>query len=254
MTQFVKTSAEISLLREGGRRLAKILQNIAVAVAPGVSTRELDQLAERLIRRTGGAPSFKGYKGRGKIPYPAALCTSVNDAVVHGVPTDYALKDGDIIGLDIGMSWKGLYIDTAVTVPVGNVDRRTRKLLAATKESLGVGIALVRDGVALGDIGYAVQQYLESRGFGVVRELVGHGVGYAVHEEPEIPNWGTPGMGMKLKAGMILALEPMATIGEPGIILDKDGWTWRTKNGLKSAHFEHTLVVLKDGAEVLTFV
>lgn len=252
MARFVKTPEEIALLREGGRRLAGILQRVAGAVAPGVRTRELDALAEQLIRKAGGKPSFKGYKGRGKIPYPAALCTSVNDALVHGIPTDYVLKDGDIIGLDIGMVWKGLYTDTAVTVPAGNIEKRTRELLWATKESLDAGIARVREGAALGDIGHAIQQYLEKHGFGVIRELVGHGVGYAVHEEPEIPNWGTIGTGMRLKEGMIIALEPMASIGSPDIALDADGWTWKTKNGQNTAHFEHTLVVEKGGAKVLT--
>lgn len=249
----IKKPEEIALLREGGKRLARILENIQTAVVPGITTKELDKLAQDLILSAGGRPSFKGYKAwTNAMPYPATLCTSVNEEVVHAIPGSHKLKEGDIVGLDIGMIWEGLFTDMAVTVAVGEIDTASEKLIIGTEISLQHGIAAVRAGATLGDIGFAIQSYLEKHGFGVVRELVGHGVGYAVHEPPEIPNWGTPHEGMPLAEGMILALEPMATEKSPDVLLGDDGWTWKTKDGSRSAHFEHTIAVHKDGAEILT--
>ena len=254
MPRLIKTPKEIALLVEGGKRLAFVLGEVAAAVAPGVTTRELDARAERLIRKQGGTSSFKGYRSRkAQTPYPATLCTSVNDEIVHAIPSERILREGDIIGLDIGMVWEGLYTDTALTAPVGTIAARARALIDATKKALEIGIAQVREGATTGDIGAAIEQFLQRRGFGVVRELVGHGVGYTVHEDPEVPNWGTPGAGVRLEKGMVLALEPMATEGASDIVLAKDGWAWKTKDGSISAHFEHTIVVEKGGARVLTF-
>lgn len=246
----IKNQREFEILRKGGKKLAAILNNVARHAIAGVSARDLDALAEALILKAGGTPSFKGYKVIGTpIPYPGSLCVSINEEVVHGLPTDRVLKTGDIVGLDIGMWLEGLCTDTALTVLVGG---GANKLIDATKKSLEIGIAQIRAGAHIGDIGFAIQKYLESEGFGVVRELVGHGVGRAVHEDPEIPNWGKKGSGLVLEEGMVIALEPMATDGGHEVKLSKDGWTWATRDGSHSAHFEHTVVVTKDGAEILT--
>ena len=249
----IKNQRELEILREGGKKLAAILNEVSRRAISGVSARELDDLAEKLILKAGGAPSFKNYKVRGApIPYPGSLCVSINDEIVHGLPTNKALKAGDVVGLDIGMQYEGFFTDTAMTVLVGG---GSNKLIDATKKALDIGITQVRSGAHIGDIGYAIQQFLEKENFGVVRELVGHGVGRAVHEDPEIPNWGKSGTGPKLVEGMIIALEPMATENgphAPKIKLSKDGWTWLTKDGSRSAHFEHTVVVTKNGAEILS--
>lgn len=250
----IKSKKEIEILAEGGKRLAEILRNVAKSVKPGITTKELDNIAEMLILSSGGIPSFKGYKAFGAgTAYPASLCTSVNDEVVHGIPSEKrVLKEGDIIGLDIGMSYQRLFTDTALTVGVGVIDGASQRLIGVTKGALAVGIAQVRPGAYVGDIGGAIQTYVESHGFGVVRELVGHGVGHKVHEEPEIPNWGKRGRGIRLCEGMVLALEPMVTAGKHYIVLESDEWTWKTKDHSRAAHFEHTMVVMKDGARVLT--
>lgn len=278
----IKNKKELEILREGGRRLAAILAEVAEAAKEGVKTKALDELAEKLILKAGGEPSFKGYKPRGaKTPYPASLCVSINEEVVHGIPSERKLKIGDIVGLDIGMWHKGLCTDTAITLLIdgGEADASPRmaglgfapkeqssdswingfaarpsasKLIKITKKSLDIGIAEVRAGACVGDVSYAIQQFLEKEGLGVVRELVGHGVGQAVHEEPEIPNWGKKGTGPELLEGMVIALEPMATEGGYKVKLAPDGWTWVTKDGSRAAHFEHTVVVTKTGAEVLT--
>lgn len=248
----IKNKKELEILREGGKRLAAVLNEAARHAIAGISARELDALAENLILKSGGAPSFKGYKAQGAPhPYPGALCVSINEEVVHGLPSDRELKKGDIVGLDIGMWFDGLCTDTALTVLIGG---EKNKLIEATKKSLEIGISQVRAGAHVGDIGYAIQNYLEEARFGVVRELVGHGVGRAVHEDPEIPNWGKLGVGPELAEGMVIALEPMATDGGYKVKLSKDGWTWLTYDGSRSAHFEHTLVVTKTGAEVLTML
>jgi len=249
----IKTPEEIAILKEGGKILGSILNEVALGVAPGIKTKELNEYAERLILKNGAEPSFKGYKNsKSGSPYPASLCTSVNDEVVHGIPGEYALKEGDILGLDLGIKFKGLHTDAALTVPVGNIERKTLKLLEATKRALFLGTDAVKDGAYTGDVGFCIQSYVESMGFGVVKELVGHGVGYRVHEEPEVPNWGRPGRGEIFKKGMVIALEPMAILGSGEVELKKDGWTWKTKDGSPAAHFEHTLVVTKNGREILT--
>ncbi len=258
----IKNKKELDILRTGGKKLAAVLYEVAEHAKAGVSTLELDQLAEKFILKTGGIPSFKGYK----IPmaprsYPRTLCVSVNEEVVHGIPSERTLKDGDIVGLDIGMLWpsealakeagyeNGFFTDTALTIVVGG---GKSKLVEATKKSLEIGIKKVKAGVRIGDIGFAIQNFLEKEGYGVVRELVGHGVGRAVHEDPEIPNWGKPGTGGELVENMVIAIEPMATDGSPKVKVLPDGWTWATRDGSRSAHFEHTLIVTKSGVEVLT--
>ena len=246
----IQSERELNILREGGKKLAAVLHSVAKEASPGVTTKYLDDLAEKLILEYGGKPSFKNYKNPiGQKNYPATLCVSINDEVVHGIPNDRILKIGDVVGLDIGAWYKGLCTDTALTVLVGG---GTNRLIDATKKSLEIGIQKVKAGARAGDIGFVIQNFLESEGFGVVRELVGHGVGNAVHEDPEIPNWGRPGTGAELKEGMVIAIEPMATEGSPKVKLLPDGWTWVTRDGGKSAHFEHTLVVTKSGADVLT--
>lgn len=251
----IKTKKEIEILREGGKILAFVLYEVAKNAKAGVMTIELDKLAEKLIKKTGGRPSFKNYKtSDDKIPYPASLCVSINNEVVHGIPNERKLKDGDIVSLDLGLEYKGLYTDMAITVPIGKVSKNAKKIIDVTKKSLDKGIRIIKNGVFTGDIGYAIQSYAESKGFNVVRRLVGHGVGYDVHEDPQVPNFGQPKAGKQLKAGMVLALEPMLTDGNFDIVLDKDNWTWKTKDGSLSAHFEHTIVVTKTGAEVLTRV
>ena len=250
----VKSAKEIKILKEGGKILASVLREVEKNVRPGVATIELDELAEKLIRRAGGEPSFKNYKTRDdRIPYPASLCVSINDEVVHGIPSkEKILIEGDIVGLDLGMKYKGLYTDMATTAPVGEIDVKAKELIKETKEALKKGIKEAREGNRIGDISFAVQKYIEKNKFSVIRNLAGHGVGYKVHEEPEIPNFGKKGVGEILKKGMILAIEPMVTTGRHEIILDDDNWTWRTKDGSLSAHFEHTIVVAKKGGEVLT--
>jgi len=249
-----KTSREIEILAEGGKILASILNEVTGKVEPELPTKELDDLAFSLIKKAGGKPAFLGYKGRvGTYPYPASLCVSVNDEVVHGIPSrEKILKEGDIVGLDIGMECKGLFTDMAVTVGVGNISDKAKKLIDATKKSLEIGMAEIREGAKLGDYGFAVQSFAEKNGFGVVRILVGHGVGYAAHEDPDIPNWGKKGKGMEFKEGMVLALEPMLCQGGYEVVLGDDEWTWKTKDGLLSAHFEHTISVEKNGCRVLT--
>lgn len=246
-------SQDIASLREGGRLLAKILERVVEQVKPGVSTNDLNLVAEREIIKVGGKSSFKGYVARtAHKPYPAALCVSVNDEVVHGIPGERVLKSGDIVGLDIGMKYKGFYTDMAVTVPVGRASNEAKRLILVTKKALARAISAVNSGGHIGDIGEAVQKFVEREGFGVVRELVGHGVGCAVHEEPEIPNWGKKGTGPKILEGMVLALEPMVTAGSPRVKVSGDGWAWRTADGSLAAHFEHTILVTKKGAEILT--
>ncbi len=249
----IKTPEEIKILRDGGKILASVLYQVAAQVKPGIATIELDELAEKLIRRAGGEPSFKNYKTEDdKIPYPASLCVSINDEIVHGIPGNRELKEGDIIGLDLGMKYKNLFTDMAITVPVGKISDEARKIIDITRRCLEVGVNSVKENGHIGDIGFAIQSLAEKNGFGVVRDLVGHGVGYKAHEEPEVPNFGHINAGKQLKDGMVLALEPMLSVGSPSILLAKDNWTWKTKDGSLSAHFEHTIVVIKSGAEVLT--
>lgn len=252
----IKSQEEIKILREGGKILASVLYEVAEEVSPGIATIKLDELAEKLIKKNGGEPSFKNYKTyQDKISYPASLCVSVNDEIVHGIPSEEKiLKEGDIVSLDLGMKYKNLYTDMSITVPVGKINKEAEKIIKTTKKSLDAGIKAIRDGARIGDIGFAIQSCAEKNGFNVVRKLVGHGVGYKVHEMPDVPNFGTKGNGLELKQGMVLALEPMLTVGSPDIILDKDNWTWKTKDGSLSALFEHTVAVTKKGAEIITCV
>lgn len=253
MSGMIKTKEEIEKIREGGKILRAILRRAAELVKPGVSTWELNEFAEKEIEKAGGRPAFKNYGEAGNL-FPAGLCTSINDVVVHGIPSKKEkLKEGDIVGLDIGMEYKGLYSDTAITVPVGKISDDAKELLSVTEEALKAGIAKAVAGSRLGDVGSAIQAVADKHGLGVVRDLVGHGVGYAVHEEPQVPNYGKAGTGMVLKEGMVLAVEPMFTLGTHKLIFDEsDGWTISTADGRYSAHFEHTIAVGKNRAEVLT--
>ncbi len=250
--KLIKSQAEIETIAEGGKLIHDILRKTAGLVRPGVSTWELNQMAEQEIYAIGARPSFKNY-GPKKNPFPAGLCTSVNDQVVHGMPSKTViLKEGDIVSLDIGMEYKSLFTDTAITVPVGKVSDAAKKLIEITKKALTVGIDAIKPGLKVGAISSAIQQTAESSGFSVVRDLVGHGVGYEVHEDPPIPCYGKPTQGITLEEGMVLAIEPMLCIGEHFVIFDSDGWTVRTTDGELSAHFEHTVAVTKNGSKILT--
>jgi methionyl aminopeptidase len=224
-----------------------VLAQLEAIVAPGVSTRDLDVLAERLVREGGGEPAFKGYRG-----YPATLCASVNEQVVHGIPSPRQLVEGDIVSLDMGVKLNGFYGDSAVTVGVGRIGDDTAQLLRVTQEALERGITQVKVGGRISDIGHAVQQHVESHGFSVVREFVGHGIGASLHEEPQIANYGEPGRGPRMAEGMVLAIEPMVNMGRPAVKVLEDGWTAVTRDGSLSAHFEHTVAVTKQGPLVLT--
>lgn len=252
----IKTEDEIRRLREGGKRLAAVLDRLALAAKPGVSTLELDELAERLIAAHGGIPIFKGYKIReARAPFPASICASINDEIVHGIPRgERILKEKDVCSIDVGMRWDGLVTDTALTLGIGKTSPEAERLIRTTREALDAGIAAVRPDAAVGDIGNAVARHLKKARLGVIRDLAGHGVGYELHEEPLIPNYGRPGTGARLEKGMVIAIEPMATLGDWQIALDDDEWTFRTVDGSLAAHFEHTIAVGRDGAEVLTKV
>lgn len=251
----LKSDSKREDLIEAGKRLASVLGALKKKVAPGVSTEELDDLAERMIRDGGDEPCFLGYTPEGaRRPYPATLCVSINDEVVHGIPneTPRVLQEGDIVGLDLGLRHNGVIVDAAVTIPVGQVDEATQKLLSATERSLMAGIAKAIPGNHIGDISNAIQKEIEGAGFKVVKELGGHGVGELVHEEPFVPNFGRPGEGEILTEGMVLALEPISTAGKASVVLAPDGYTYRTKDGSRSAHFEHTILLEKNGARIIT--
>jgi len=242
-----RTEEEIELMRENGILVSKTLAEVGKLVAPGVTTLELNRVAETFIRDHGAIPSFLGYDG-----FPAALCMSVNDVVVHGFPSDYVLKEGDIVSVDCGTLYKGWNGDSAYTFPVGEVDAETRKLLDVTKASLYKGIAAAVAGNRTGDIGNAVQTYAESFGFGVVRELEGHGIGRNMHENPGVPNYGKPGKGTKLVEGMTICIEPMINAGTRGVYLARNGWAVHTADRKNSAHYELTVVIRKGHAEQLS--
>lgn len=242
-----KTEEEIGLMRENAILVSKTLAEVGKAVAPGVTTLELNRVAETFIRDHGAIPSFLGYEG-----FPATLCISVNDVVVHGFPSDYVLREGDIVSVDCGTLYKGYNGDSAYTFPVGEIDDETRMLLDVTKESLYRGIAAAVDGNRTGDIGHAVQSYVEPFGFSVVRELEGHGIGRKMHESPGVPNFGHPGRGALLTDGMTICIEPMINAGTRGVFLARNGWEVRTADRRKSAHYELTVVVRKGEPEVLS--
>jgi methionyl aminopeptidase len=251
----IKTKSDIAILREGGRRHAEILRQLAGMVKPGISTNDLENAARKLIAEGGDKPSLLNYLPYGaKRKYPAALCVSVNDEVVHGIPNENIkiLKEGDIVGLDFCLTHKGLVTDTTVTVPVGNIAPELQMLLEATKQALMAGIKAAKGGKRIGDISNAIQRIGVAYKYGIVEELAGHGVGYDVHEDPYVPNFGGVGKGEILKPGMVLAIEPMFNLGSKKVKLDKDGYTFRTADGSYSAHFEHTVVITKGGAEILT--
>ena len=249
----IKNIEEIVIIREGGKRLGRVLSSVRDRVMPGVTTRELDQLAEKLIREMGDEPAFLNYKPEGaRTAYPGTLCVSVNDEVVHGIAGDRVLLDGDIICIDLGAKHNGLFTDSALTVPVGNIDDVAKKLIAATEEALIAGIEVSRSGNTLGDIGYAIEKCVKNCGFVVVEELGGHGVGYSQHEDPHIANYGERGQGMRLKPGMVIALEPIVNEGTRYIRLMPDGYTYVTKDHKRSAHFEHTILITEGAPEVLT--
>ncbi len=253
MAVIIKTKEEIEILRECGKRLAAILQKVSKKVAPGISTAELDAYAYELITEGGDEPAFLNYKpeGHGKA-FPASLCTSVNNEVVHGIPKkDKILKEGDIVSLDLGIKHKGLYTDHAITVGVGNIPKASKKLLEVTSEALAVGIEAACGGNTVGDVGYAIEKFVNKK-YGIVRELSGHGVGIEIHEDPYVPNYGKAGKGQKLIPGMVIAIEPMLNIGSADIVTMSDGYTIKTADGSRSAHFEHTVLITEKDAEILT--
>ena len=245
----IKTKEEIDKLREGGSILAAIVYRLAEEARPGLTTWDLEKLAEQLMEEYQVKPSFKGF---GDPPYPAILCVSNNEGVVHCLPNKEPLKEGDVLGIDCGIWHKGLCTDMAVTVGIGKVSAEAQKLIGVTRKSLELAMAQVKPGNTLGDIGYAVQSYVEKNGFGVVRHLVGHGVGYDVHEDPRIPNFGKKGTGMVLEPGMVLAIEPMVTLGDWNIKILDNGWDIVTADRSLAAHFENTIVVTEKGCEILT--
>lgn len=250
-----KTPEEIAILRAGGARLARVMRAVSEKVAPGVAVADLNALAEKLTREAGDAPAFLGYSPRGaRRPYPAALCVSINEEVVHGIPTEepYVIKEGDLVSLDYGIVHGGLITDHAVTVIAGKGDPKAKRLLKATERALMAGIAASRAGGRVGDISAAVQATGDRERFGIVWELGGHGVGYKVHEDPYIPNFGEKGSGPELAIGMVLAIEPMFTEGGPDVVLQSDGYTFVTEDGSRAAHFEHTIVITDGDPEILT--
>ena len=250
---FLKTREEIELMRESALMVSRTLGLVAKEVKPGVTPLFLDKLAEEFIRDNGGIPAFKGYKGHNGAPdFPATLCMSINEAVVHGLPTNVPLKEGDIISVDCGVKKNGFYGDHAYTFAVGNVKPEVQKLIDVTKECLYLGIEKMVSGNRIGDISYAIQQHAEKNGYGVVRELVGHGLGKNLHEEPEVPNYGKRGDGPKITEGMVLAIEPMINMGTKNIKQLKDGWTIITADKKPSAHFEHDVAVINGKPEILS--
>lgn len=249
---FLKTEEEIELLRASNLLVGKTLAEVAKLIKPGVTTRELDKVAEEFIRDNGAIPTFKGFPNQFGDPFPSSLCTSVNEQVVHGIPDDRPLNDGDVVSIDCGTFMNGFCGDSAYTFCVGDVDHEVRRLLKITKDSLYIGIQNAVVGKRLGDIGYAIQQYCESNSFGVVREFVGHGIGKDMHEDPQVPNYGKRGYGTLLKKGLCIAIEPMITLGSREIVMERDGWTVRTKDRKAAAHFEHTIAIGPNGADILS--
>ncbi|HEY4484624.1 MAG TPA: type I methionyl aminopeptidase [Candidatus Paceibacterota bacterium] len=250
----IKSQQQIKVMAESGKILKEILDQLASVVRPGIATEEIDKLARELVLswqkklpKAEIKSSFFNYRG-----YPAFTCVSINDEVVHGLPSDRVIKEGDIVGLDFAIKYQGLHVDSALTVGVGKISTEAKKLIRVTQEALDVGIEEARVGNTTGDIGFAVQKYVEKNGFSVVRELVGHGVGGELHEEPYVPNYGRKGQGETLKEGMTIAIEPMVNIGSYEVVIAKDGTTYKTKDGSLSAHFEHTVAITKDGPEILT--
>ncbi|MBI4707695.1 MAG: type I methionyl aminopeptidase [Candidatus Omnitrophica bacterium] len=243
----LKSESDLQVLRASGKILSRVMQKLKDAVRSGITTAEIDNLAADFIQAENARSAFKGYRG-----YPAHVCTSINEEIVHGIPGNRVLKDTDIISLDIGIDFKGYFSDAAITLAVGKIDPLTKKLIEVTKTALDEGIKQAKTGNHLSDISHAIQSYVERNGFSVVREFVGHGIGFKLHEEPEIPNFGQPGEGPILKKGMVLAIEPMVNLGRWESEILTNGWTAITKDNLPSAHFEHTVAITDKGAEILT--
>jgi len=242
-----KSPREIAVMRESNRIVARVLQDVAGLVKPGVTTRELDRFAEARARELHATPAFKGYRG-----YPASLCTSVNEEIIHGIPSDRRLREGDIVGLDFGVRFEGFYGDAALTVPVGEVDPLARRLIACAEEAFFRGFARMREGGRISDVSHAVQEYVEAQGFSVIRSFVGHGIGHSPHEEPQVPNFGPPGHGPKIKEGLTVSIEPMIAAGDWQEEILADGWTAVTRDRSLAAHFEHTVAMTAGGAEILS--
>jgi methionyl aminopeptidase len=246
-TVYLRGREEIDAIREAARLVARTLTMLGREIRPGVSTQRLDELAESFIRDHGARPAFKGYRG-----FPASICPSINDEVVHGIPGGRTLAEGDIVGMDVGVEKDGYYGDAACTFPVGKVGADVERLLQVTREALMRGVEQAKAGNRVGDISHAIQSHVEAHGLSVVRSLVGHGIGRHMHEEPQVPNYGTPDRGPRLMAGQVLAIEPMVNVGAPDVVTRPDGWTVVTKDGSLSAHFEHTVAVGAEGPEILS--
>ena len=243
----IKSEREIKHLKRSNAIVAEVFQKLKRVIAPGITTMDLDQIAEEIVLSKGAAPAFKGYRG-----FPATLCISINEEVVHGIPGQRRLKEGDIVSLDVGTKLNGYFGDGAITLPVGEVDREAQRLLEVTEKALYIGIENTKAGNRLFDISYAIQTWVESHGFSVVRDFVGHGIGMDLHEEPQIPNFGSPHQGPRLERGMVFALEPMVNEGTYEVKILSDGWTVVTVDGKRSAHFEHTIAITDEGAEILS--
>lgn len=250
----LKTEAELVRMREAGRILAAVLDELAGLVRPGVATRDLEEVADRRIREAGASATFRGQPGMVSYapPYPAATCISINEQVIHGIPSDRVLKEGDLVSIDAGVTWQGWIADAAVSVVAGKAHPDVQRLMDTTRRGLMAAIDVARPGKKLGDVSFAVQQHAMAEGFGVVREFCGHGVGRSLHEDPPIPNYGTPGTGPVLRPGMTLAIEPMLTMGSHQVKVKRDGWTVVTSDGKPAAHFEHSVLVTDGAAEILT--
>lgn len=255
MPVIIKTQKEIDIIREGGKILAKVLIETAKKIKPGISTFELDKFAHDLIIKEGGIPAFLNYKPEGAPKaFPATICISVNNEIVHGIPLKTKiLKEGDIVSLDLGIKYKGLFTDHAITVPVGKISKKDQQLIDDTKKALEIGIWAAKGGETVGDIGHAIESFV-NRKYGIVRELSGHGVGKKIHEDPYIPNYGRAHKGQKLIPGMIVAIEPMLNLGKDFIVTADDDWTIKTADGSRSAHFEHTILITEGDAEILTLI
>lgn len=245
----LKSRREIEIMREGGKILASVLSELKKYVKPGLTTLDIDRKAASLIREKGGAPAFKGYRG-----YPAYICTSLNEEVVHGIPSDRKLKEGDMLSVDVGVKYMGYYTDAARTWALGGASKEIEALIRVTRESLyKAGLEKIQPGNRLGDVSHAIQKFIESYGFGVVRDFVGHGIGRGIHEEPQVPNFGRPGRGLKLEPGLVIAVEPMVTQGSHEVAILEDGWTVVTRDGGLSSHHEDTIAITESGPELLTF-
>jgi methionyl aminopeptidase len=243
----LKSGAELGAMRQSGQVLARVLSELEPLVRPGIRTRDLDLYADKRTRELGAVPAFKGYRG-----YPASVCVSVNEEIIHGIPSGRILQEGDIVSLDFGVLYEGFFSDSALTVPVGRVSAEARKLIGAAERAFDKGLEQMREGNRVSDISAAIQRSVESEGFSVIRQFVGHGIGRALHEEPQVPNFGAPGHGPKIRRGMILAIEPMIAMGGWEVEVQGDGWTAVTRDRTLAAHFEHTVALTENGPEILT--